>query len=246
MNTYIIIPTYNERENIRRMLTELFALRLDSLTVCVVDDHSPDGTAEVVRELQKNPDYTIHLTERPGKLGLGTAYIAGFTHALAQHADVIFEMDADGSHNPQDVPRLLAEIERGADVAIGSRRISGGSIHGWNAYRHAASWGAMTLARILLRLSTHDVTAGFRAYRRSVLERIDLKAISSNGYAFQEEMIWFCERRGFNVAEVPITFKDREIGESKLSRKEIVEFFMTLTKLILFQSKHLRRLSRTR
>lgn len=229
MNVAIVIPTFNERENLPRLLAGL-----DRVVRCqvsgvkcsliVVDDASPDGTAAVV------PAHAT-LIVRHGVRGLGSALISGFRRALADGADVVVEMDADGSHDPEDVPRLLDAIVAGADVAIGSRRVSGGRIEGWHAGRHVMSWGAMTAARMVLGLKTLDVTNGFRAYRRVVLERIGLDSVRSSGYAFQEELLFRAERAGYSVVEVPTTFRDRTAGKSKLSARDVIEFFKTLYRL---------------
>ena len=150
---------------------------------------------------------------------------------MEKEADLIFEMDADFSHDPKEIPNFLAAIENGADVVIGSRRIKGGKIIGWNWWRHFTSAGAMWASRLILRLKTKDVTAGYRCYKKEVLQSIDLEKIKSNGYSFQEEMIYICEKKGFNVVEVPVLFKDREKGKSKLSWKEVVSFFITIFRL---------------
>lgn len=222
----IVIPTYNERENLPRLLDGLFALELVDTKVIVVDDASPDGTAEIAR---KAPGVTV--IERVGERGLGSALIRGFRQALADGAEVIVEMDADGSHDPAEVPKLLDAVASGADAAVGSRRIAGGRIIGWGVARHAMSFMAMTAARLVLRLRTRDVTNGFRAYRRAVLEKIGLATIRSNGYAFQEEMLFRAERAGFRVVEVPTIFRDRTMGKSKLSLGDVGEFFVSLIRL---------------
>ncbi len=238
MYTVVIIPTYNERSNITPIIRAVFNLSIPNLGIIVVDDNSPDGTADIVKSLQNEyGDTKLQIIKRSGKLGIGTAYIEGFSSALEQGAQYIFEMDADGSHNPSDIPRLLERAQENTDVVIGSRRVDGGTIVGWNAKRHIASWGAMTVARVVLNLKTRDVTAGFRCYSQHVLRKINLKTIKSNGYAFQEEMIWRCEKMGFRVTEIPITFKDRERGISKLSYKDVIEFFLTIIRLRLYGNK---------
>ncbi|HLD31879.1 MAG TPA: polyprenol monophosphomannose synthase [Patescibacteria group bacterium] len=228
MKTVIVIPTYNEQENIGRLLNRIFSLGIADLEVIVVDDSSPDGTANLVR--QSSPQEKIHLLERSTKSGLGSAYIAGFKKALEIGADYIFEMDADLSHDPDDIPRLLSAASN-ADLAIGSRRISGGQIIGWGWNRKMMSRGAMWLSRLALGLKTQDVTSGFRCYRRSVLSSLNLEAIKSNGYAFQEELLFLIEKGGYNVKEVPVTFVDRRVGQSKLSPQDILEFFFIIYKL---------------
>lgn len=231
MKTIVIIPTYNEKDNITMLLDRIFALQIQNLQVLVVDDNSPDGTGTLVQEkINTYPD-KLFLLNRQGKLGLGSAYIAGFKWALDKGADLICEMDADGSHDPADLPRLIEAVTRGADVVIGSRKIKGGQTIGWGLHRHVASWGAMTVSRIILGIKTKDLTAGFRCYRKKVLIELDLSSITTNGYAFQEEMIWRCEQQGYQITEVPVIFKDRTHGQSKLSYKEIIEFFITLYKL---------------
>lgn len=265
MKTVIVIPTYNEKQNITRLIPQICGLPVSDLNILVVDDNSPDGTADIVESLRNNVALSevegsqsnqnklhnrINLIKRPSKLGLGSAYIAGFQWAMDNRADLIFEMDADGSHDPQDIPRLIEAINTppaplllkegikgGYDVVIGSRRIKGGQITGWNLYRHLASWGAMAATRLILGLKTHDVTAGFRCYRSQVLKELDIKSIKTNGYAFQEEMVWRCEKKGFQIKEIPITFKDRELGDSKLNYKDITEFFITLIRLKFSQWK---------
>jgi dolichol-phosphate mannosyltransferase len=229
MKTTIIIPTYNERENIAELCERIFKSNPVDVAIIFIDDNSPDGTAAEIKQLAEK--YPIELIERPDKLGLGTAYIAGFRHALDVGAELIFEMDADLSHAPEDIPRLIGAIESGADVSIGSRKIPGGKIEGWSWCRHLMSNGAMCAARLFLGLKTRDVTAGFRCYRREVLEKIYLSTIQSNGYAFQEEMLWRVEKKNFKITEVSVTFHDRKAGQSKLSGRDIFEFFRVMIKL---------------
>lgn len=228
MKTVIVIPTYNERENIMKLIPALFSQNISELEVVVVDDNSPDATADEITTFKSQ--YPIHLIKRLRKLGLGSAYVAGFKKALALGADFIFEMDADFSHDPNDVQRLVDALVS-ADVSIGSRRVEGGKVIGWGIRRHLTSWVAMTLSRFILKLKTKDVTAGFRCYRRRVLEVIELDKISSNGYAFQEEMLFRVEQLKFRVVEIPVTFVDRKIGKSKLSKKDIGEFFRVMWRL---------------
>lgn len=226
----IIIPTYNEKENIVQLINDIFLLHIPDLKIIVVDDNSPDKTADAVAQVQTvYPD--LYLVRRNGKLGIGSAYIAGFKKALALNSDFIIEMDADFSHDPKDLPRLISACENNADLAIGSRKIKGGKIIGWNLKRHLMSNGAMFFARLLLGLKTKDITAGFRCFRRSVLEKINIDTIKSNGYAFQEELLYRTEKSGFTINEIPVTFKDREFGKSKLGKKEIKEFFIIIFKL---------------
>ncbi len=230
MKPIIIIPTFNEKDNITKLISVIFDLRIPNLEIIIVDDNSPDGTAQTVSKLAKQ--YPIHLIERRRKLGLGTAYIAGFKKALNLQADYIFEMDADFSHNPNDIPRMLDAIQN-TDLVIGSRKINHGKIEGWNWKRHLMSDGAMWFSRLFLGLKTRDVTAGFRCFSRKVLTNINLDDIKSNGYAFQEELLYRTEKTGFKIKEIPVTFIDRQVGQSKLSKKDIWEFFMVMIKMKL-------------
>jgi len=229
MKPIIVIPTYNEKENIAALIEKIFSLAIPGLEIIVVDDNSPDGTADFVKQLQTK--YPLHLIKRSGKLGLGSAYIAGFKKALELGADYILEMDADWSHDPADVPRLITACQNGADLAIGSRKVPGGQIIGWNAWRKLESNGAMLFSRLFLGLKPRDVTAGFRCWRGAVLHKIDIDKIKSNGYAFQEELLYRTQTAGFKIIEVPVTFIDRAKGQSKLSKKDIAEFFFIIFKL---------------
>lgn len=232
MKSFVVMPTYNEAENIESIIRRIFELNIPGLSILVVDDNSPDGTNGIVQNLKKSFPHNLGAIVRSGKLGLGSAYISGFNWALQNGADLILEMDADGSHDPNDLPRLIEPAKQGtAEVVIGSRRIKGGNITGWNLYRHLASWSAMSITRLLLGLKTRDVTAGFRCYTRQAMEQLDLASINTNGYAFQEEMVWRCEKNNLKILEIPITFKDRELGKSKLGYRDIIEFFATLMKL---------------
>lgn len=224
MSALVIIPTYNERENVEAIVRAVFS-QAEPFHVLIVDDGSPDGTAQIVRELQAATFAgRLHLLERSGKLGLGTAYIAGFRWGLAQGYDFLFEMDADFSHNPADLVRLLAKCrEEGADVAVGSRYCRGGKLENWPADRIILSRGASVYTAFLLWMPVNDPTAGFICYRRKVLENIDLDRIRFVGYAFQIEMKYAAYTLGYKVMEVPITFKDREKGQSKMSLKIIRE-----------------------
>lgn len=214
----VIIPTYNELENVEAIIRAVFGLS-EPFHVLIVDDGSPDGTAQVVRDLQSGEFAgRLHLLERRGKLGLGTAYIAGFRWGLERGYEYLFEMDADFSHNPNDLPRLLAKCrDEGADVAVGSRYCRGGHLENWPADRIILSRGASLYTSLILWMPVADPTAGFICYRRKVLETIDLDRIKFIGYAFQIEMKYSAHRLGFKVKEVPITFKDREKGQSKMS-----------------------------
>ena len=217
----VIIPTYNEILNISDIIDAVL-VQDSSIEVLVVDDNSPDGTADVVREKQQESD-SIHLIQRKGKLGLGTAYIAGFKYGLKQGFDLIYEMDADFSHNPKNLLDLKAACDGGADVAIGSRYVPGGGVVNWPKDRIILSKGASLYVRMITLLPVHDPTAGFICYKRSVLEAIDLDKITSVGYAFQIEMKYAAFKKGFTIVEVPITFKDREKGVSKLDTSIISE-----------------------
>jgi dolichol-phosphate mannosyltransferase len=217
--TVVCLPTYNERENIEPMLR---ALGDKGVRVLVIDDSSPDGTGEIADRLAAELDY-VDVLHRRGKDGLGPAYLAGFQRALADGAELVLEMDCDFSHDPNDVPRLVAAVEEGADLALGSRYVRGGSVRNWGAVRRLVSSGGSLYARLLLGLDVRDLTGGFKCYRRRVLERIDLSAIDSKGYAFQIETTYRTLRAGFRVVEIPITFVDREVGGSKMSRAIVAE-----------------------
>ena len=222
MKKIVIIPTYNEKENIAAIIHAVIVLG-NQYHVLVVDDGSPDGTANIVKELmQVHPD-KIFIQERKGKLGLGTAYIHGFKWALANHYDYIFEMDADFSHNPLDLDRLLAACESGADVAIGSRYVKGGATENWPLDRLIYSKGGSLYTRIITGMPVKDPTAGFMCYKNKVLATMQLDQISFIGYAFQIEMKFASWRLGFKLKEVPITFIDRKIGVSKMSKGIIKE-----------------------
>lgn len=212
----IIIPTYNEKENIRLMIEAVMSLPL-SADLLVVDDNSPDGTAEIVKQSQADFPNRIHLIQRIGKLGLGTAYIEGFKFALNNAYDYIFEMDCDFSHNPQDTLRLYAECENGADVVVGSRYKSGVNVVNWPMGRVLMSYFASKYVRFVTRIPVSDTTAGFVCYKAEVLRAIDLDNIRFKGYAFQIEMKFTAHQLGYKVAEVPIVFTNRVLGTSKMS-----------------------------
>ncbi|MDE0870570.1 MAG: polyprenol monophosphomannose synthase [Flavobacteriales bacterium] len=225
MDSLVIIPTYNEIENIQRMLDAVMALE-PSFDVLVVDDGSPDGTAGIVKESQATYPHRIHLLQRTGKLGLGTAYIAGFKWALEKDYGLIYEMDCDFSHNPRDLIRLREACVEGADVAVGSRYVKGGGISNWPLGRILMSYLASVYVNSILWLGVKDSTAGFKCYRKEVLQRIDLDRIQFIGYAFQIEMKYNAKRLGFRIKEVPITFSDREFGTSKMSMGIFREAFL--------------------
>ena len=224
----VIIPTYNESDNIERLVTEIRALPLDA-RVIVVDDNSPDGTGKLVDVLSAR-DASVHAVHRPAKLGLGTAHIAGIRRAFELNSDPIVTMDADFSHNPRDIPNLLVGLEK-FDVVIGSRYVRGGGMQDRSIKLRFVSWGANLFARTMLNLKAHDCTAGFRAYRRPVLESIDLDQVFSNGYSFLIEMLFLCQAHGWHVGEVPITYEDRRAGTSKISRAEIYKATYTVLRL---------------
>ena len=218
MSNLVIIPTYNERENIERMVRKVFSLPV-AFELLIVDDGSPDGTAQIVQNLQNEFGKKLHLLERKGKLGLGTAYIAGFKYAIQHKFDYIFEMDCDFSHNPDDLVNLFnACAKDGADLSIGSRYVKGGKVVNWPIDRILMSYFASLYVRIVLWINIHDTTAGFKCYKRNVLEKINLDAIKFIGYAFQIEMKYKVKKAGFKIKEVPITFTDRTAGESKMSK----------------------------
>ena len=231
MKTFVIITTYNERANIVDLISEIFAQPISDLHIIVVDDNSPDKTAEAVAQIQTTYPGKLYLINRYHKLGLGSAYIAGFKKAMSLNADLLIEMDADFSHDPKDLPRLAEACTEGFDLAIGSRKIAGGKVVGWSLKRKLMSNGAALFSRILLGLKTKDVTAGYRCFKRQVLEKINLDTIKSNGYAFQEELLYRTEKLGFTIKEITVIFKDREVGQSKLGKKEIKEFFVIIFKL---------------
>jgi dolichol-phosphate mannosyltransferase len=212
----VIIPTYNEKENIERMIRKVFSLN-EPFELLIIEDNSPDGTANIVKSLQKEYSDNLHIIERKGKLGLGTAYITGFKWALQNKYDYICEMDADFSHNPDDLIRLTKACENGADVAIGSRYISGVNVVNWPMGRVLMSYYASAYVRFITRMKIKDTTAGFKCYKRKVLEAIDLDKIKLKGYAFQIEMKFTSWKLGFNIVEVPIIFTDRQEGASKMS-----------------------------
>jgi dolichol-phosphate mannosyltransferase len=214
----ICLPTYNERENLERMLR---ALADKGVEVLVIDDNSPDGTGELADRLAAELDF-VSVLHRERKEGLGPAYLAGFGRALAGGAELVLEMDADFSHDPTDVPRLI-EAARDADLVLGSRYVDGGTIANWGPVRRFVSAGGSLYARLVLGVPVHDLTGGFKCFRREVLEALDLHAIASRGYAFQIETTYRALRAGFRVVEVPIRFVDREHGGSKMSRSIFAE-----------------------
>ncbi|MBO7294428.1 MAG: polyprenol monophosphomannose synthase [Bacteroidaceae bacterium] len=230
----VIIPTYNEKENIEAIIRAVMALE-DKFDILVIEDGSPDGTADIVKRLMAG-DFKgrLHIIERTGKLGLGTAYITGFKWAIEQKYDFIFEMDADFSHDPKDVPRLLKEVrDNGYDVAIGSRYITGVNVVNWPMGRVLMSYYASKYVQCVTGIPVHDTTAGFKCYRRKVLETIDLDAIRFKGYAFQIEMKFTAYKLGFKIKEVPVIFVNRELGTSKMSGGIFGEALFGVVKLRL-------------
>ena len=226
----VIIPTYNEKGNIQRIIEAVFAQDI-GLHILVVDDNSPDGTADIVRNLQKQNPESLHLLNRAKKEGLGTAYIAGFKWCLARDYMYIFEMDADFSHNPADLKRLLKACKNGADMSVGSRYVKGGEVSNWDYKRIMISYFASLYVRSILWIGVMDSTAGFVCYSRRVLEAIDLDKIEFIGYAFQIEMKYNAIKKGFKIVEVPITFIDRQVGQSKMSMKIFTEAFFGVVKM---------------
>jgi dolichol-phosphate mannosyltransferase len=224
----VVVPTYNECDNIDRLIPAI--LRYPEFDLLVVDDGSPDGTALRVRDAQTHYPERLHLIERDGKLGLGTAYITGFTWALERNYTHIIEMDADFSHHPAALPRLLA-ASRNADLVLGSRYVRGGRTVNWPWHRKLISRAGSTYARLMLGVNVRDLTGGFKCFRRHVLELIDLDSVSATGYAFQIELTFRTLQRGFRVVEIPITFADRCAGESKMSRAIVTEAMLKVPRL---------------
>lgn len=224
----VITPTYNERESIAELLRRLFDATGDRVDLLVIDDGSPDGTAELVKELGASDD-RIHLEQRPGKLGLGTAYVMGFQWGIERGYSAVVEMDADLSHDPADVPRLLDALAE-ADLVIGSRYVPGGGVSNWGRGRRALSALGNIYARAWLGYKVKDSTAGFRAYRTSALATQDLESIHSEGYGFQIEMTRRFFRAGLRIKEIPITFTERALGHSKMSRRIVIEALGAVTR----------------
>jgi dolichol-phosphate mannosyltransferase len=217
----IIVPTYNEADNVQGIAERLLEA-LPVADVLFVDDNSPDGTGAILDEMA-GQNRRVHVMHRAGKLGLGTAYIEGFAWGLARDYDFIFEMDADGSHDPKYLPQMLALAEDGADVVVGSRNVPGGETVNWGVGRKLLSKGGSLYARTILGIDVRDVTAGFVCWRRHVLEALDLTGIDSNGYSFQIEMKYRALQQGFRIVETPIIFVDRRVGQSKMSRAIVAE-----------------------
>lgn len=230
MKTLIIIPTYNELDNLPKLLPEVLS-KHENINVLIVDDNSPDGTAAFIEGEMKIND-RIHLIKRESKQGLGTAYIAGFKYALQKDFDLIFEMDADFSHDPAELPKFLSEAENN-DLIIGSRYITGVNVVNWPMRRLLLSWFANLYTRVITGMPIHDATGGYKCFRRKVLESIDLNQVRSNGYAFQIEMNFKVWKKGFKLKEIPIIFIDRVKGKSKMSKKIVREAVTMVWKLRL-------------
>ena len=230
-DSLIIIPTYNEEENIEKLIKQIFSFEKE-FHVLVVDDRSPDKTSQIIKQLQEEFPKRLFLEEREGKMGLGTAYIHGFKWALAKKYSFIFEMDADFSHNPKDLIRLYTEVkDKNADMAIGSRYVKGVNIVNWPMSRLLMSFFASKYVKFITGIPVHDSTAGFKCYKRKVLETIDLDKIKFVGYAFQIEMKFKSWKHGFNIQEVPVIFRDRTEGMSKMSSSIFFEAFIGVIQL---------------
>lgn len=230
MPTLVIVPTYNEAENLEPLVESLLSLDI-GLNILVVDDNSPDGTGDIAAHLSQR-EKGVHVIHRTGRQGLGTAYSAGFNHGLAHGYDRILTMDADFSHNPRYIPSLL-ELSASSDLSIGSRYVPGGGVRLWGFHRRALSRGANFIARTLLGLHAHDCTAGFRCYRAEVLRTIEPSSIRADGYSYLIEMLWRVQNAGFHIAETPIIFTDRRRGASKISQNEIFKAGSTVLRLAL-------------
>jgi len=228
MSSVVIIPTYNESENIEKLSNGILALKKD-VSVIIVDDNSPDGTGLIADRLA-GADSAIKVIHRQGKLGLGTAYIAGFKYALKENFEYILTMDADFSHDPERIPQLIDEAKR-CDVVIGSRYIKGGDTVNWSIYRRMLSKTANMVTKFMLRLKPNDCTSGFRCYNRNVLESLKLDTLFSSGYSFLVEVLYEAQSMGYRIGEVPIIFNDRKRGKSKISKKEIFKGAYTIFRL---------------
>jgi dolichol-phosphate mannosyltransferase len=237
----VVLPTYNECENLPRIVEALFALAIPDLHILVVDDNSPDGTGQVADALAAAHPGRLSVMHRPGKGGLGPAYIAGFGQAIAQGAQLILQMDSDFSHQPQYIPAMLAEIERGADMVLGSRYVKGGGVdETWSWYRKLLSWFANSVyVKTVLGIRVRDATGGYRVWRREVLQGMGLDRIGSSGYVFQVEMAYVAYKLGYRLVEIPIYFPDRRAGESKMSLRIQVEAALR-TFQVLVRHRHLR------
>jgi dolichol-phosphate mannosyltransferase len=222
MRATVCLPTYNERENLPRLIEALRPVLREGDRVLVIDDSSPDGTGDVADALAAAHPF-VDVLHRRDKEGLGRAYVAGFHRALADGAELVLEMDCDFSHDPKDVPRLIAAVEAGADLALGSRYVRGGGTRNWGLLRRLISRGGSVYTALFLHMGVKDPTGGFKCFRRAVLEQLDLDAITPRGYAFQIETTYRVKQAGFKVVEIPITFVDREVGQSKMSKSVVLE-----------------------
>ncbi len=234
MKSIVVIPTYNEIENIESLINIVLS-KINGLNILVVDDNSPDGTAKAVKEMMKNDD-RIHLIERPGKMGLGTAYCDGFRYALDKGFEAIFEMDADFSHDPNELPKFLEKIEEGYDLVIGSRYIKGVNVINWPLSRLLLSYFANMYSRVITGMPVMDATGGFKCFRASKLAEIDLSTVKTNGYGFQIEMNYRMWVNGAKIKELPIIFVDRLNGVSKMNKGIIYEAIFLVWKLKIFKS----------
>ncbi len=237
MRATVCLPTYNERENLLRMIDALGLVLREGDRVLVIDDNSPDGTGEIADALAAERSF-VEVLHREQKEGLGRAYIAGFHRALADGAELVLEMDCDFSHDPADVPRLIEAAESGADLVLGSRYVPGGSTRNWGLVRRLISRGGSVYTAIFLHMGVKDPTGGFKCFRRAVLERLDLDAVTPRGYAFQIELTYRAKQAGFKVVEIPIRFVDREAGQSKMSRSVVLEAIWRVP-LLRFSQKDL-------
>ena len=242
-SAHVVVPTYNERNNLRRLVAAILRTS-DDIGVVVVDDNSPDGTGDIADQLAAEFP-RVHAIHRPGKLGLGTAYLAGFDWALAQGAEFVLSMDGDFSHRPSYLPDLLARSRQGYDLVIGSRYVPGGATPDFPPSRKLLSGGANLLAHWAVGLEARDATAGFRCYRREVLESLPLSEIRSNGYSFLVEMLYLVQNAGYRISEVPIVFEDRKHDVSKISKSEILKALVTVARLTLRRLAALRRQRRS-
>lgn len=231
VKTVLVIPTYNERENLPDLIERLEALDL-GLHALIVDDNSPDGTGDLAEEMAARRPW-LRVLHRPGKAGLGTAYLEGFRLALRLGYEAIGEMDADLSHNPAHLPAMLRAMDEGADLVLGSRYVRGGGVRNWGWSRKLISRGGSLYSQIILGVPVRDLTGGFKLFRRQLLQNLDLDTVRSNGYSFQIEMTYRALRRGYRVVEVPIIFEDRRVGKSKLSRQVVLEAILMVPRLRL-------------
>jgi len=233
----IVLPTYNERDNLQRIVPAIQGVLRShglagSATILVVDDNSPDGTGHLAEKLAKTYG-NVQVLHRRARLGIGSAYRQGFAYAFQKlDPDIVFQMDADLSHDPKNLPDFLAKLEEGYDVVVGSRRVPGGKVIGWSLYRHFLSFVANQLARRLCGIKVYDATSGYRAFTRRALQKVSYSSIMSEGYVFQIEMLFKCQKEGLKIAEVPITFVGRKIGKTKLSKSEMLNFLFTCLRLL--------------